>query len=262
MNKKSVFEKYRKEKNASWNAQDIRPRMGHGLLTRPSVIAGIDDATKCPCIGSIFIAGVAADQDVISRWKEQGVKDSKLLTAKKRTTLSRIIKKTSGVFTIREIPPEKIDDKSLNLNEWEMAIVLDVIKCLHRKMDIGRVYIDNWEVSAHRFFQRLDKMAPRFQKKLASLTLVPEHQADETYTVVGAASILAKTASERQYERYKKEYGDFGSGSPADPKTRLFVWKHRKNPPPIIRTSWNTFRHLSSLRSFEEDILGKWKRHP
>ena len=50
--------------------------------------AGIDDTTKCPCIGSIFIAGIVAHQAVIEEWKKIGVKDSKLVTAKKREHLA------------------------------------------------------------------------------------------------------------------------------------------------------------------------------
>lgn len=46
-------------------------------------IAGIDDATKCPCIGSIFVSGVVADKDTLQEWRKAGVKDSKLLSAKK-----------------------------------------------------------------------------------------------------------------------------------------------------------------------------------
>ena len=72
---------------------------------------------------------------------------------------------------------------------------------------------------------------------------------------MGAASILAKNASDTEYEKLKKRYGNFGSGSPGDPATRLFVWQHRHNPPPIIRKSWNTFKTLSLLDSIEDDWL-------
>lgn len=58
------------------------------------VSAGIDDATKCPCIGSIFVSGVVADKKTIAYWKKIGVKDSKLIAAKKRNKLATIIKKT------------------------------------------------------------------------------------------------------------------------------------------------------------------------
>lgn len=89
------------------------------------------------------------------------------------------------------------------------------------------------------------------------MQLFPEHYADENHIIVGAASIIAKTSSDAQYRKYKRKYGDFGSGSPADPKTRLFVWQHRDNPLPIIRTSWNTFKTLSVLDSIEDDPFYK-----
>ena len=85
--------------------------------------AGIDDATKCPCIGSIFISGVVADSRVIEYWKNLGVKDSKLITPKRREILAELIKNTSRKFVIKEITSELIDDKSLNLNEWEMEVI-------------------------------------------------------------------------------------------------------------------------------------------
>ena len=226
----------------------------------PQFIAGIDDATKCPCIGSIFVAGVTAEKNVISQWKKLGVKDSKLITPKKRVKLSHIIKKTSESFVVREITPEKIDDKSLNLNDWEMVTVLEIITFLQKNIKSQRIYIDNWEVNAQRFFERMDKFSPCFKEDHEDLIIIPEHQADEKYTVVGAASILAKTASDQQYQNYKKKYGDFGSGSPSDPKTRSFVWKHRKNPPRIIRTSWHTYRYLSTLDKIEDDIVSKLKK--
>jgi ribonuclease HII len=84
---------------------------------------------------------------------------------------------------------------------------------------------------------------------------MPVHQADEKFTVVGAASILAKTASDKQYIAFRKQYGDFGSGRPGDPATRFFVWKHRKNPLPIIMVSWQTYKQLSKLESIHEDVI-------
>lgn len=232
------------------------------------LIAGIDDATKCPCIGSIFIAGVLADESTIEEWKKLGVKDSKLVSPKKREMLAEIIKQTATAFVIQEITPAMIDNKTLNLNDWEMLVVLNTIKKLVKKHTPEKVYIDNWETSAKGFNARLTKLLAsdmkqklrehKFvlsRKKLTALYFIPEHRADENYTIVGAASILAKTSSDAQYRNYKKIYGDFGSGSPGDPKTRLFVWQHRQNPLPIIRTSWNTCKTLFPLNAIEDDPL-------
>jgi len=234
--------------------------------TRP--IAGVDDATKCPCIGSIFVSGVVADTKTLSRWKKLGVKDSKLIAPKKRFKLAQIIKDTAYSFSIQEITPVMIDDKSMNLNDWEMLVVLNIIQELKKNSSFTTAYIDNWEVTEQRFKERYKTVtAPTLQpyllsknltidsKTLHSVEFKAEHRADEHYTIVGAASILSKTSSDEQYEKYKKQYGNFGSGSPADPQTRLFVFNHRHNPPPIIRTSWNTYKTLISIQAIEKDPI-------
>jgi ribonuclease HII len=239
------------------------------------IIAGVDDTTKCPCIGSIFIAGVAASEQILEEWKKIGIKDSKLIAPKKREKLAKIIKETALGYTIMEITPELIDDKSLNLNDWEMLTVLTIIKKLQRQISLTKVYIDNWDVSEQRFRERLLVLTDKAykdlllqkgfklnRKKIIAMNLIPEHYADENHTVVGAASILAKCASDAQYRKYKRQYGDFGSGSPADPKTRLFVWQNRHNPLPIIRTSWNTFKTILKMIVFMDELKRKQKKLP
>lgn len=236
----------------------------------PKIIAGIDDATKCPCIGSIFLAGVIADDKTIDYWKSLGVKDSKLITAKKREKLAKIIKKTALGFSIEQMTPAMIDDQSLNLNEWEMLVFLKITKKLLKLSNPEILYVDNWETTQKGFKKRLKNLLSKQKKqkliesklrinrkKIRKVNIIAEHRADENYTIVGAASILAKTSSDKQYRKYKKIYGDFGSGSPADPKTRFFVWQNRLNPPPIIRTSWNTYKTLVKLESIEEDLIYK-----
>ncbi len=223
------------------------------------IIGGIDDATKCPCIGSIFMAGVIAAEKTIKNWKKLGVRDSKLISLKKRMEFEKKIKRTAIKFKVTQINPRTIDNKSLNLNEWQMLSCLDIISEIDQE-DVQSIYIDNWERSAVNFFKRMSAAliakgsAPRENYHMVE-KLVPEHFADENHIIVGAASILAKNASDRQYKRYRKKYGDFGSGSPGDPKTRLFVWKHRNNPPVIVRQSWKTFKQLSKLKNIEQDYI-------
>ena len=170
-----------------------------------------------------------------------------------------------------------IDNKTINLNAWEMAVVLHTINQLQQTTLLPQVHIDNWEVNETLFWTRLKevsalnfkKLLPKGSRKLLidpvlldATQLIPEHRADETYTIVGAASILAKNASDAQYDEYKKIYGNFGSGSPADPTTRYFVWKHRKNPPPIIRQSWNTYKTLAKLDDISQDRLYNRNKPP
>ncbi len=217
-----------------------------------------------------MLAGVVASPETIALWKEQGVKDSKLITAKKRDKLALLIQETALAFSVRKMKPSMIDNKALNLNEWEMLTVCKIVEDLQKQtqVELGQVIVDNWEVSEKLFHERFiqlmgkDKRAqletlsiyPK-RRNLSKVQFIPEHRADENHIIVGAASILAKSASDREYRNLKKRYGNFGSGSPGDPKTRFYVWKHRHNPPPLIRTSWNTFKTLSKIESIEEDWL-------
>lgn len=241
---------------------------------RIEILAGIDDATKCPCIGSIFIAGVVADESLVEKWRKAGVKDSKLLSPRRRDKLYRLIRCTALTTSIRHIPPLEIDDKSLNLNSWEMVAFLKLLRTLYRRRPFSKVIVDNWEVSADLFFKRLELLTGRGMASLLrekrvlipkrlhrKIEIFPEHQADENHVIVGAASILAKVSSDRQYDRYRKLYGDFGSGSPGDPRTRYYVWKHRNNPTPIIRQSWNTYKTLCRLDDFGDDYSQQKKRN-
>lgn len=242
--------------------------------TSPStdLITGVDDATKCPCIGSIFIAGVVGNEPLIEQWRKQGVKDSKLLTRKRRDQLDRMIRRTAPAWSVRHIPPLEIDDKSLNLNAWEMVSFLKLLRTLDSKQPINRVIVDNWEVNTKVFFKRLDALTGNECRQLLRdkrvsipkrlhrrLAIIPEHRADTNHTIVGAASILARAASDRQYDRYRKLYGDFGSGSPGDPRTRTYVFTHRHAPTPIIRQSWNTFKTLRELERIEDDYWYRTK---
>jgi len=233
-----------------------------------SHIAGIDDATKCPCIGSIFVSGVVATPKIIRSWKKLGVKDSKLIAAPKRAKLEKIIKETALAYVVKEITPAMIDDKTYNLNDWEMIVVMQIIEELQKSCPAQAVIIDNWEVTTELFHTRYSSLITSSSTQLSfphnihintqhisNVPLVAQHYADTNYTVVGAASILSKQGSDKQYATYKQQFGDFGSGSPADPKTRLFVWQHRHDQLPIIRTSWSTYKTLSALERIEEDTI-------
>lgn len=232
------------------------------------ILAGVDDATKCPCIGSIFLVGVIAAEKTIENWQKIGVKDSKLIAFRKREKLAKIIKKTAIGYVIEQITPQMIDNKDFNLNEWEMLVLLKIMKKLQKYGTAEKVYVDNWETTLKGFNRRLKSIKKyslrkklvkyKFRinrKNISAINFIPEHYADEKYTVVGAASILAKSASDFQYRKYRKIFGNFGSGNPGDPKTRLFVWQTRHNPPHIVRQSWETFKNLVNLEKIEDDPL-------
>ena len=88
------------------------------------------------------------------------------------------------------------------------------------------------------------------------------NKADDTYVIVGAASIIAKVTRDREIEKIKKETGiDFNSGYTSDPMTQKYV-HHRKDYPalePYLRTRWSTLKveKQKTLAEFEPGAENK-----
>ncbi len=75
---------------------------------------------------------------------------------------------------------------------------------------------------------------------------------------VSAASILAKEKREDEVYRLKLELKtDFGSGYPADPKTKKFISENFDNEKykHIIRFSWNTVKKLIKAKKASQQKL-------
>ncbi len=212
------------------------------------MIAGIDEAGKGPVIGPMCIGGVKIDESKAHILKVLGVADSKKLTPKKREQLAAQIKKHADGYFVLEVSPSQIDElrKIMSMNEIMVVCFAKVLEQM--KPDI--VYADAADVKAERFAENLRrqyaKTSPDHAKKIDIISM---HQADATFPVVSAASIIAKVRRDELIEELKKEWHmDFGSGYPSDPKTKEFLLKwgkeHRGDFPDIVRQSWQTVENI------------------
>lgn len=201
------------------------------------LVAGIDEAGRGCVIGPLVIAGILAKQENLSVLTNMGIKDSKLLTSKKRDTLYPKITHIAEKYVILKITPQQIDRavksniKLQKLNYLEAQTMAQIITQL--QPDIA--YVDAADVIAERFALNIQACA-KFKTKIIS-----KHKADITYPVVSAASILAKVERDREIQKLHIKFGDFGSGYLTDPKTPLFLhqWlKKEKNFPECVRQSW------------------------
>ena len=98
-------------------------------------------------------------------------------------------------------------------------------------------YVDACDVNAFRY---ADMVKSHLEQ---SCEIVSEHNADQTFKVVSAASIVAKVTRDRAIITLSKKYGEIGSGYPSDPITIAFLSDYideYKCPPPIARKSWKT----------------------
>ncbi len=203
------------------------------------LICGVEEAGRGPVIGPMIICGVLIDKKSEKELEKLGVKDSKLLTPKKREQLFNSICSVAKDFVITVVSPKEIDtavnsDKS-NLNLLEAEKFAAVINTL--KPDL--VYVDCPSNNTQAYKQTMQDFVK------VETQLVVENKADKNYIVVGAASILAKVTRDREIEKLKRKHKiEFGSGYPADPFTKQFLEKNYKKYP-IFRKSWASWKNVA-----------------
>src|SRR3989344_854928 len=207
-------------------------------------VLGIDEAGRGPVIGPLIVAGV-----MIQDGKEVllgAVKDSKLLTHKKRIELNHLIQEHSE-FKIIEVSPKEIDeavdgdDKKMNLNWLEAHKQAEIINEL--KPDVA--IIDCPSPNCKKYADYLRNL---LNEELKNIKLIVEHKADVNYPVCSAASITAKVRREEEIEKLKEKYGDIGPGYPANAVTQKFIKENWEKHPEIFRHSWSTFKNVEKMK--------------
>jgi ribonuclease HII len=209
------------------------------------LICGVDEAGKGPVLGSMVIAGVAISEDKLLELKKLGVKDSKLLSPKRREALFDKIIELVDSYHIIEISANEIDqskESGINLNQLEAIKIAEILM----KLKPDKVYVDSPEPKAHKFGIMISNHLNGFSPKIIS-----EHGADSRYAEASAASILAKVTRDRAVRKIEKEIGHpIGSGYPADPNTKQFLQNHYSDDKHIdyIRTCWSTYKRLQKKK--------------
>jgi ribonuclease HII len=206
------------------------------------LICGIDEAGRGALIGPMVIAGVVVEENSEKKLKEMGVRDSKQLSPERRTVLASHIEELARNVVAIRVPACKIDsyrNKKVNLDRLEamkMAQIIDM-------SGADKVFIDALTANPNRFKQLILKDVSD-----KTIELVVENYADETYPIVGAASIIAKTERDKVVEEIKRKEGiDFGVGYSHDAATIQFVEnliKERKELPSYVRKTWVTTKLL------------------
>jgi ribonuclease HII len=203
------------------------------------MICGVDEAGRGPVLGPMVVAAVATDDD--AHLRRMKVKDSKKLTPAKREELAlKIIDSCKVEYLV--ISHEEIDSRGTktSLNELEAVAFARLIDTL--KAD--EVFVDACDVNEQHFSQMV---SARLSYKPR---MVCEHRADDSYPIVSAASIIAKTNRDRIVSEIQTEIGqEIGSGYASDPTTISFLqkWiKEKGDLPPYTRRSWATAKEAMS----------------
>ncbi len=207
------------------------------------LFGGVDDAGRGCVVGPLVIAGVSASRHGVEELKELGVRDSKQLSPRRRETLySEILKVSDHVFSAR-IHPHEIDavvrtgKKYRRLNYLEAVYFAKVVD----QLGAAHVTVDASDSSPERFQTTIMENLRR------KCDVVAFHKADRDYPVVSAASIVAKVERDEEVRKLRDRHGDFGSGYPSDPRTRIFFMERMRKGEPLpefVRKSWKTWGRL------------------
>jgi ribonuclease HII len=179
-----------------------------------------------------------------------GMRDSKTLSPARRNELHALVERhfTTAVVILS---PQEIDQclDEMTLNVCLARAHATVIQELRPE----KAFVDAVDVIAARHAETMRRFMDW------DCTIISEHKADRTYPIVGAASIVAKVIRDREVGHLRERYGDFGSGYPADPLTRIYLERYireHRAPPPFARKSWKTiseyleFLHQRRLTEF------------
>ena len=208
--------------------------------------AGVDEAGRGPIIGPLVIACVVLDGASLAFLRSY-LRDSKELTPRARSRIYRLIESAAEEIKVKVLEPREIDQAvkgfERGLNELEAVATAELIDSLERHVET--VYVDSPDPLPDRYAEMI-----RSRLRRATALVVAANHAESLFPHVAAASIVAKVERDRTIEELKREYGDFGSGYPSDPKTRRFIQQlasQRRELPPIVRRSWKTLDKLAHL---------------
>ncbi len=205
------------------------------------VICGIDEAGRGPVLGPMVVAIACIDDERLL--VEIGVKDSKALSRRERESLYHVLIRVLKLYAYRIVEPQVIDEYVMKnaLNLLEAEVYASLINEALKVVKVERVYLDSPDPRPERFAAYVRKFVRD------NVEVVALNKADREVPVVSAASIIAKAIRDWRIDELKKTYGDFGSGYPSDPRTRMFLreWVRRYGDlPPIARRSWSTVREI------------------
>lgn len=197
---------------------------------------GIDEAGRGPVIGPLVFCGFVIAESNVKKLKKLGVRDSKELKIDKMKKLANELEKIAKSILYIEVEPHIIDSRNISFLTFEKF--LELINASKAET----VYFDAPVPSrlVERYIMKLKQSIDK------DVEIIGDIKGDKKFPCVSAASICAKVRREERIAELKKNFGDFGSGYPADEKTRNFLRKLYLSGefPEIVRKKWQTLKKI------------------
>ncbi len=197
-------------------------------------VIGVDEAGRGSLFGPLVFGFIRCPKSSISFLQKIGVKDSKKLSPSKRQNFFNILTSKFQTLSISISAKEitNLMDKGISLNEIEAMYIAQGLDLFRKSL----VFVDSPDRPSSKFSQRINKYLKRKKH------IVSENHADDKYSVVSAASIIAKVLRDNEISKISLKIGNFGSGYPSDKYTRNFFLKNHKNKKVLqfVRLKWKT----------------------
>ena len=231
-------------------------RLGYETLLNPDLLLprfGVDESGKGDFFGPLCVAGVYINQDVVSRWRDSGIRDSKNISSDKRIReLAELIRKTPGcVSTVVPIGNEaynRLYGKMRSVNSllaWGHARVIENLMALRYQMNPPPV-----RAISDQFASNKETVAKALMTLGRQIELVQKHRAEEDLAVA-AASILARHEFVTRLGKLEKLYElklPKGASAAVDAAAKEFIAKHgAENLPKVAKMHFRTALRAQGL---------------
>ena len=173
------------------------------MVLKKNRIAGIDEVGKGSLFGPVLAGAVVLDNDSQLKLLSAGLKDSKFLTAKKRSILVPLIQQLSTDWALGQASSREID--SIGIRKATEMAMLRALQKLKQPIDLVLV----------------DGILPLRLWKGPQETLV---HGESKSPEIAAASVLAKETRDGLIKRFSKRFPQYGLETNVGYGTKL----HRK----------------------------------
>ncbi|MCL4403302.1 MAG: ribonuclease HII [Candidatus Marsarchaeota archaeon] len=230
------------------------------------IISGGDEAGRGAILGPLVVSVVSINKSLEHKLTEAGVRDSKMLSRKRREIAYKAIKGLASDIRVEKIYPEEINNamkNNISLNELE---AVHFARLLDKVEEVNTVYLDSPDVIAEKFGLRVSNICSKqtkvvgvkgkTEKGVRYTKILARHKADSIYPVVSAASIIAKVTRDREIDALSRKLGiDIGSGYPSDYKTIDAIRDNMKSGAldMHLRHHWKTMENIRQTRLFNFD---------
>ena len=179
-----------------------------------ALIVGVDEVGRGCLAGPVYASAVVMEETQVI----QGLKDSKLLTKKKREMLFKLIIENSFEYSVASLDNKKIDD--INILNASLEAMENSIAML--KSDFIRGYIDGPNVPNNLLRQEIN--------------YEPIIGGDKLFPCISAASIIAKVTRDKYMNEIDKLYPKYGFKKNKGYPTKEHIYAiHKLGPTPHHR---------------------------